>query len=99
MSESVSTRNVKVANRQGIHARAATLIAHTVRRFDAKVIIVKDRERVEGTNVLHMLSLGAECGAELQLEATGRQAQEALDALADLIANQLHLEEDHPAGT
>ena len=84
MSESTATRTIVVTNESGIHARAATLVAELVRRFDSKVVLVKDCERVEGTDVLQILSLGAGRGNELSLEATGHDAERVLNALVQL---------------
>ena len=84
MSDAAVTRTVLVANRAGIHARAAALIATLVPRFKARVEIVKGNARVEGTDVLQILSLGTGQGEQLSLEATGEEAPQALDALEDL---------------
>jgi len=85
MSEIIKvTREVAVTNEEGIHARAATLIAELVRRFDSRVVVIKDNERVESTDVLQVLSLGAGRGSKLSLEAVGGDAEEVLDALVTL---------------
>ncbi|NUQ65088.1 MAG: HPr family phosphocarrier protein [Pirellulales bacterium] len=84
MSEPKLARTVTVVNREGVHARAATLVAGTVRRFQSKVELIKSRHRVDGTDVLQILSLGAAEGEELQLEAAGPDAAAALDALVEL---------------
>ena len=80
------TRTVVVTNREGIHARAAALIAELARRFDSEMLIIKDCERVKATDVLQILSLGAVQGTQLSLEAIGHDAEEALDALVQLFA-------------
>ena len=85
MSETKATRNVVVCSEVGIHVRAADLIAKLVRQFDAKVTLAKDGRRVEGTDVLQILSLGAAGGEKLLLEAVGHDAEEALDSLAQLL--------------
>jgi len=85
MSEAQAFRNTVVRNPEGVHARAATLIAELVRRYDAQVSLTKDCERVKATDVLQVLSLGVAPGEELLLEAAGPQAQEVLEALARLI--------------
>lgn len=90
MCENKAVRTVAVTNEEGIHARAATLIAELVRRFDARVVMVKDRERVESTDVLQVLSLGAGPGCELLLEAIGGDAEEVLDALARLFSDNFN---------
>jgi phosphotransferase system HPr (HPr) family protein len=88
MSELVATRTVTVANRAGIHARAATMIAAAVRGFRARVTVVKGNERVEGTDVLQILSLGSALGEQLSLEASGEEAEAALEALETMFVNK-----------
>ncbi len=88
MSELKTTRTVTVVNREGVHARAATQLAETVRRFHATVELVKGRHRANGTEVLQILSLGAAAGEQLQLEAVGPDADAALDALVHLFAGK-----------
>ena len=95
MPEPKLTRTVTVANPEGVHARVAMLLAQTVRQFQAKVTFVKDRYRVEGTDVLQLLSLGAAEGEQLQLEAEGPEAEAALAALVQLFANKF--DENAPA--
>jgi phosphotransferase system HPr (HPr) family protein len=85
MSEATAQRTATIRNREGIHARAATLIADLVRRHDARVRLSKGVEWVEGTDVLQILSLGTAEGETLAMQATGPQAEEVLDALVRLI--------------
>ena len=90
MSQARATRTVVVTNEEGIHVRAADLIAKLVRRFDSKVFLMKDRRRVEGTDVLQILSLVTLPGERVVLEAAGQDAQQAVDALAQLFADNFH---------
>jgi len=84
MSQSVARRTVTVTNEQGLHARPAYLLASMAKEFDAKIEVVTDNERVDVTSILSTLTLGAEKGTELQLEAIGPDAVAALKALAEL---------------
>jgi len=77
---------VVVNNPQGLHIRAATAIAKTVRQFASKVELVSNDHRVDGTDVWQILSMGAHAGTELALEASGPDAHEALAALARLFS-------------
>ena len=90
MSDSKTTRIVEISNVEGLHARAAIAIAALLRRFDAEVLLSKNSERVKATDVLQILSLGAGPGERLLLEATGREAVVALDALTRLIAQNFN---------
>jgi len=84
MSLVMARRSVVVGNRAGLHARAAILIAKVARQFTAKVELVRDRQRVEATDVLQILSMGAGQGVQLVLESQGPDAEPALDAVAAL---------------
>src|SRR5687768_8031014 len=84
MSEQRLTRIVIVTNPQGLHARPADMFVKTAMRFQSKIEVVKDSERVDGKSILSMLTLAAMEGTKLSLEATGGDAQQALDALAEL---------------
>lgn len=86
MGQHRATRNIVVSNHQGLHARAATLVAELVRRYDAEVRLIKNNERALGTEVLQILSLGVGQGERLTAEATGHDAEEVLDALEKLFA-------------
>jgi phosphocarrier protein HPr len=83
MSEKL-TRTVVVLNPQGLHARPADMFVKTALRFQSKIEVIKDSERVDGKSILSMLTLAAMEGTKLSLEATGSDAQAALDALAEL---------------
>lgn len=87
MQQPKASRTILVTNSEGLHARAATLVAELVRRFGVKVELTKGGERVEGTEVLQILSLGAAQGEQLLAEATGENAEEVLDALVKLFAS------------
>jgi phosphocarrier protein FPr/phosphocarrier protein len=77
----------------GIHARPAGLIARRVRDFDARVTMIAHGRRASATSAVSLMSLGVRRDDEIELEASGAQAQAALDALALLLggaAAELH---------
>jgi len=90
MCRTQATRTVTVGNPEGIHLRAATLIAKLVRSHDARVVLQKENNKVEGTDVLQILSLGTSEGEQLVLEATGNDAEKVLEALAKLFDGKFH---------
>lgn len=85
MDHPSASRVLRVLNPEGLHARAATEVAKLLSRFEAKVHLIKGGNRVDGTDVLEILSLGAMQHQELMVEAHGAQAAEALEALAALL--------------
>jgi len=88
MCRSTATRTVTVANPEGLHARAATLIADVVRRSETEVRVAKGSDRVDAIDVLQVLSLGAQEGDQLVLEASGQHAEKVLEELAQLFADR-----------
>lgn len=67
--------------------RAAMEVAKLLGRFDSHVVLVKAGQRVDGRDVLQILSLAAVQYEELTAEASGTEAEEALAALALLFEN------------
>jgi phosphocarrier protein HPr len=87
------TRTVKIANRKGLHARAAAKFVKTAERFSAEVIVERVEpadlqcagERVSGRSIMGLMMLAAGPGTMLDLSATGPDAAAAIEALAQLI--------------
>jgi phosphocarrier protein len=77
---------VTVPNRLGMHARAAARFVHLAQRFQARVTVSRGGLTMEGKSILGVLLLAACQGAELELQAEGEDAEQALSALAALVA-------------
>ncbi|NLX56970.1 MAG: HPr family phosphocarrier protein [Planctomycetaceae bacterium] len=84
MTERRIQRLVTVRNPQGLHARPADMLVRRALQFAARIEILKDGERFNGKSILSLLTLAAEQGTELVLRADGPDAEEALEALAEL---------------
>jgi len=81
-------REMPIVNRKGLHARATAKFVQCCDRFDAVVTVAKDGETVGGSSIMGILTLGAAKGSCIVVTASGPQAQDALDALAALVANR-----------
>ena len=86
-------RTVVVTNPQGLHARPAEMFVRLARQFESRIELDRDGRRVEATNIIDLLTLGAAKGTELVLVAEGSDAQDAVDALAKLVDSGFHQEE------
>ncbi|HCV24756.1 MAG TPA: HPr family phosphocarrier protein [Candidatus Latescibacteria bacterium] len=81
-------KTVVVTNRLGIHARPATVFVQAAAKFQADIFLSKgDVSRVNGKSIMGVMMLAAEQGAEVLVEAEGTDAEQAVDALAELLAN------------
>ena len=81
-------RVVKIVNENGLHARPAAEVVKVAGRFKCEITMVRDDLEVNAKSIMGVMMLAAECGAELIVRANGPDAQEAVDALAALIANK-----------
>lgn len=80
------TRDLRIMNKKGLHARASAKFVETVERFDALAWVEKDGERVAGDSIMGLLMLTAPRGSVITVSTEGAQSAELLDALAELVA-------------
>ena len=78
-------RNATIANRRGLHARAAAKFVKLAATFDAQVTVGHRGTEVSGLSIMGLMMLAAAPGCCIEMKATGAQAVEALDALCDLV--------------
>jgi phosphocarrier protein HPr len=81
----VSTREVRITNRLGLHARAAARFVQTANRFRSKVTLSRDGRTMDGKSILGILLLAAAKGTVLVVAADGEDEQAAVEALAGLV--------------
>ena len=81
---------LRIVNRLGLHARAAARFVETANRFEADVTVANGEESVSGKSILGLMMLAAAEGTSLTVVATGRDADAAVDALAELVAARFH---------
>jgi phosphocarrier protein len=81
-------REMQIVNRKGLHARATAKFVQCVDRFDAEIKVARCGETVGGDSIMGILTLGAGLGSTITVIASGAEAREALDALADLVSNR-----------
>lgn len=82
----VAEREVKVANRAGLHARPAAEIVKCATRYQSDITLARDDLEVNGKSIMGVMMLAAEFGSTLRVRAKGPDAEQAVGALADLIS-------------
>ena len=80
--------DVRIANRLGLHARAAARFVHLANRFSARISVAKGDSRVNGKSILGLLTLAAQEGATLRLVAEGEDELQALAELQALVRDR-----------
>lgn len=90
----VARRQVGVSNVLGLHLRVADKFVKLANAFQSDVRVCCRGIIANGKSILSLLSLAAECGTMLALEAQGCDAEDAVAALANLISAQSQESED-----
>ena len=82
------SREVIIVNRLGLHARAAARFVNLAKQYAAEVDVERNGRRVNGKSIMGVMMLAAAKGSNITLHAEGDDAQEALEALAELVAQR-----------
>ncbi len=86
-------REVEIINKLGLHARAATRLVNCAAQFGADIQLSRDGRSVNGKSIMGVLMLAAAQGSTLEIETSGDDAELAMQALVDLIAERFGEEE------
>jgi phosphocarrier protein len=90
---SMSERTVTVASSVGLHARPASLFAQAAAKAGVPVTLTSAAGKsVNAASILGVLSLGIGHDEVVTLSAEGEGADEALDALVEVLATDLDKE-------
>jgi len=81
------SRILTITNARGLHARASARFVKTAEAFDADIRVTKDGQTVSATSIMGLMMLAASTGSTIALEASGPQAQAAMDALEALVTD------------
>ena len=81
-------RTLSIANKRGLHARAAAKFVRSVGQFDATVRVSFKGQEVSGLSIMGLMMLAAGIGSEIELSCSGRQAVEAMAALSALVESK-----------
>jgi phosphocarrier protein HPr len=79
-------RTVTICNKRGLHARAAARFVKLAWQFDAEIFVAKNGAAVSGRSIMGLMMLAAGPGTDIELRASGPEAERAIGALAALIA-------------
>jgi len=81
----MTTRDITIKNKLGLHARAAAKLVHTAARFQSDIKIRKGSEEVDAKSILGILLLAAAKGSVVTVVAEGSDEVEAVAAVENLI--------------
>lgn len=86
------SREVKVVNEIGLHARPATLFIQEANKYKSSIWVIKGDRQVNAKSLLGVLSLAVTKGMEIVIKADGEDELAAVDDLKALIESGLSTE-------
>lgn len=87
------SRELRLTNKKGLHARASARFVQTVQQFEAEVKVKRGEETAGGDSIMSLLMLAAPVGSLITVSATGNEAEAALDAIERLLSDRFGEEE------
>ncbi|SDT36462.1 HPr family phosphocarrier protein [Bradyrhizobium canariense] len=86
------SREMPIINKRGLHARASAKFVQMVERFNAEIWVTRGSETVGGTSIMGLMMLAAGPGTSIVVSAAGPEAEAALAAITELVADKFHEE-------
>lgn len=78
-------KRLLIKNRLGLHARAAVKLVELAQSFNACITVCNDEREAVADSVMGLLMLESAQGQQVTVSATGREAEQALHAICQLI--------------
>ena len=80
---------VVVHNKVGLHARPAAKFVQLANKFKSEILVAKtgdgDNKEVNAKSILSILTLAVCQGTEIRIRANGKDEEDAVNALCELI--------------
>jgi len=83
-------RDAEIINEQGLHARPVMRIVDLAGRFRCRITLSNGSVSADADSAMSMMLLEAAKGTRLRIVATGDDAEEAVAALVQLIADKFN---------
>jgi phosphocarrier protein HPr len=80
-------RTIAVINKKGLHARASRKLAELALNYEStRIIVRREDDEADARSLMDLMMLGAGYGGEVEVEARGPQADEAMAEVEALFA-------------
>lgn len=86
---------LEIKNAEGLHMRPAMKFVEIANRFNSEIKVSNGDTNVDGKSIMNISMLAATCGTKLRIRAKGPDAQEAINALRELVEEK-HFNEPTP---
>ncbi len=88
----MTSAQVTVKNRAGIHARPASLIVKTANKYKSDLFFERGDTKINGKSIMGIITLGAGHKTEITVITEGEDEKDALNAIVSLFENRFEEE-------
>ncbi len=78
------TSTIVVKNKHGLHLRAAVRLVLMAKAYDCPILVKNKEKSANANSIFELLNLAAPEGTELEIEADGTSAEQAIKAIQGL---------------
>lgn len=86
--DKITVKKVKILNKKGIHARPAATLVKAANAFDSEIYLTKDEITINGKSIIGLMTLAAAQGQFLEIKAIGKDSEEAVEILSEIIESK-----------
>ncbi len=80
-------QDAQIINKLGLHARASAKLTQLASQYPCEVWLTRNGRRVNAKSIMGVMMLAAAKGTTIAIETDGEKEQEAMNAIAALIAD------------
>ncbi len=89
----MKTITIEIINKLGLHARAAAKFTGIASKFDCEIMVTHTEKKINGKSIMGLLMLAASKGSKIIIETDGKDEDDAISSLVELINNRFNEEE------
>ncbi len=76
---------IEIINKLGLHARASAKLSQLAAQYPCEILLSRNGRQINAKSIMGVMMLAAGIGSTVTLETVGDQADEAIQALTELI--------------
>ncbi len=84
----MAEKTVEVQLKSGLQARPAALFVQEANRFNSEIFLEKDDKKINAKSIMGIMSLALSSGEKVTISAEGRDSEEAVQTMAELIERE-----------
>ena len=89
----VCVKQLTISNKKGLHARAASLFVKEAEKYSSEIWVEKDAQRVSAHSIMGLMMLAAAKDSQIKVVADGKDANQAISGLSNLVEHKFFEEE------